>query len=81
MQDISGTGHLHADCNHPVGPFLYDFLHAVHVGLACRGRPGARGDVGQGDGSQMLGEAGFPGNVPCESLEHDPMNFWYIAAV
>ncbi len=81
MQDISGTGHLHADCNHPVGPFLYTIscMHCMSVSLAGGG-PGLGAMWGKEMALQMLGEAGF-GNVRVESLEHDPMNFWYIAAV
>ncbi|MBA4020482.1 MAG: transcriptional regulator [Pirellula sp.] len=81
MQDISGSGHLHADCNHPVGPFLYTIscMHCMSVSLAGGG-PGLGAMWGKELALKMLGEAGF-NNVRVESLEHDPMNFWYVADV
>ncbi len=47
MQDISGSGHLHHDCKHPVGPFLYTIscMHCMSVSLAGGG-PGPRRNVG-----------------------------------
>ncbi|QDU31534.1 8-demethylnovobiocic acid C(8)-methyltransferase [Anatilimnocola aggregata] len=79
MQDISGTGHVHTDCSHPVGPFLYTIscMHCMSVSLAMNG-PGLGAMWGKELALQMLGEAGL-GRVRVETLAHDPMNFWYFA--
>ncbi|WP_425617597.1 class I SAM-dependent methyltransferase [Anatilimnocola sp. NA78] len=79
MQDISGTGHVHTDCAHPVGTFLYTIscMHCMSVSLANNG-PGLGAMWGKELALQMLGEAGLA-NVRVETLAHDPMNFWYFA--
>lgn len=79
MQDISGTGHVHTDKQHPVGTFLYTIscLHCMSVSLSMNG-PGLGAMWGKELALQMLGEAGFR-EVRVETLTHDPMNFWYLA--
>lgn len=79
MQDISGSGHVHTDMQHPVGPFLYTIscLHCMSVSLAMNG-PGLGAMWGKELALQMLQEAGFS-QVRVETLAHDPMNFWYFA--
>jgi ubiquinone/menaquinone biosynthesis C-methylase UbiE len=79
MQDISGSGHLHHDCKHPVGPFLYTIscMHCMSVSLAGGG-PGLGAMWGKEKALEMLAAAGFA-DVRVETLDHDPMNFWYLA--
>ncbi|MGC3970859.1 MAG: class I SAM-dependent methyltransferase [Pirellulales bacterium] len=79
MQDISGSGHLHHDCKHPVGPFLYTIscMHCMSVSLAGGG-PGLGAMWGKEKALEMLAAANFT-NVAVKSLDHDPMNFWYLA--
>jgi 2-polyprenyl-3-methyl-5-hydroxy-6-metoxy-1,4-benzoquinol methylase len=79
MQDINGSGHLHEDCSHPMGPFLYTIscMHCTSVSLA-NGGPGLGAMWGREMALQMLGEAGFQ-NVRVETLPHDAMNFYYLA--
>jgi SAM-dependent methyltransferase len=81
MQDISGTGNVETDKQHPVGTFLYavSCLHCMSVSLANNG-PGLGAMWGKPLALQMLAEAGF-GRVRVEQLEHDPMNFWYFAEI
>lgn len=79
MQDISGSGSVQTDQEHPVGPFLYTVscMHCMSVSLANNG-PGLGAMWGKNLALQMLSEAGL-GQVRVEKLEHDPMNFWYFA--
>lgn len=79
MQDISGSGEVHTDMQHPVGPFLYTIscLHCMSVSLSMNG-PGLGAMWGRELALQMLTEAGFQ-KVRVETLAHDPMNFWYFA--
>ncbi len=79
MQDISGSGHVHQDMEHPLGPFLYTIscMHCMSVSLAANG-PGLGAMWGRELALKMLKEAGFK-KVQVHSLEHDPMNFYYIA--
>jgi cyclopropane fatty-acyl-phospholipid synthase-like methyltransferase len=79
MQDISGTGHVDTDRQHPLGTFLYTIscLHCMSVSLAMNG-PGLGAMWGQELALEMLRDAGFC-QVRVETLPHDPMNFWYFA--
>ena len=79
MQDISGSGHVHTDKSHPVGPFLYTIscMHCMSVSRANDG-PGLGAMWGKEKSLEMLNAAGFS-QVRVETLEHDPMNFWYLA--
>lgn len=81
MQDISGTGDLHADCKHPVGPFLYTIscMHCMSVSLA-NGGPGLGAMWGKEKALTMLKAAGF-NHVDVKTVPHDPMNFWYAATL
>jgi 2-polyprenyl-3-methyl-5-hydroxy-6-metoxy-1,4-benzoquinol methylase len=76
MQDISGSGHLHEDLDHPLGPFLYTIscLHCMSVSLALGG-PGLGAMWGKRTALTMLKEAGFA-RVRVETLPHDPMNYY-----
>ena len=79
MQDISGSGHVHTDMQHPVAPFLYTIscLHCMSVSLSMDG-PGLGAMWGKELALKMLDEAGFR-QVRVETLAHDPMNYWYFA--
>jgi 2-polyprenyl-3-methyl-5-hydroxy-6-metoxy-1,4-benzoquinol methylase len=81
MQDISGSGHLETDLEHPFGPFLYTVscMHCMSVSLACGG-PGLGAMWGKEKALEMLREAGFR-RVRVESLPHDPLNYFYIAGL
>ncbi len=80
MQDISGSSHLHADCQHPFGPFLYTIscMHCMSVSLA-NGGPGLGAMWGKETALRMLEEAGFA-EVRVEQLPHDPLNFYFLAS-
>jgi hypothetical protein len=80
MQDIAGSGRLEVDIGHPFGVFLYTIscMHCMSVSLAAGG-PGLGAMWGREKALAMLREAGF-GGVRVESLAHDPLNFYYIAA-
>ena len=80
MQEISGSGHVHTDIEHPLGPFLYTVscMHCMSVSLA-NGGPGLGAMWGKRKALEMLGEAGF-GSIRVETLPHDLMNEFYIAA-
>jgi 2-polyprenyl-3-methyl-5-hydroxy-6-metoxy-1,4-benzoquinol methylase len=78
MQEISGSGHVHADLGHPLGPFLYTVscMHCMSVSLAAGG-PGLGAMWGKETALRMLREAGF-GTPRVERLPHDVMNEFYI---
>lgn len=79
MQEISGSGHLHSDMSHPFGPLLYTIscMHCMSVSLAGGG-PGLGAMWGKELAQSMLADAGF-GQVEVKCLEHDLLNFWFIA--
>jgi ubiquinone/menaquinone biosynthesis C-methylase UbiE len=79
MQDIMASSHLHQNCDHPFGPFLYTIscMHCMSVSLACGG-PGLGAVWGKETALRMLREAGF-GLVRVETLPHDAMNYYYVA--
>lgn len=81
MQDISGSGHVHGDMNHPFGPFLYTIscMHCMSVSLASGG-PGLGAMWGREKALEMLSDAGFK-SVIVNELPHDPMNFYYVATL
>lgn len=81
MQEISGSSHLHTDIAHPLGPFLYTIscMHCMSVSLASGG-PGLGAMWGKQKALEMLREAGFA-SVRVETLPHDLMNDFYVAAV
>jgi 2-polyprenyl-3-methyl-5-hydroxy-6-metoxy-1,4-benzoquinol methylase len=78
MQDISGSGHVHHDIEHPMGTLLYTVscMHCMSVSLA-HGGPGLGAMWGKEMALEMLREAGF-GEVQVESLPHDLLNFYYL---
>lgn len=80
MQDIAGHTRLADNREHPLGPFLYTVscLHCMSVSLAAGG-PGLGAMWGREQALEMLSAAGFD-SVVVETLPHDPINYYYIAA-
>jgi SAM-dependent methyltransferase len=80
MQDIAGHTRLADNRDHPLGPFLYTVscLHCMSVSLAAGG-PGLGAMWGREQALEMLSAAGFD-SVVVETLAHDPINYYYIAA-
>jgi 2-polyprenyl-3-methyl-5-hydroxy-6-metoxy-1,4-benzoquinol methylase len=78
MQDISGTGHLHKDIEHPIGTFLYTIscMHCMTVSLA-QGGEGLGAMWGEAKTREYLQRAGF-GSVTTHRLAHDIQNNWYV---
>lgn len=78
MQEISGSGSVAEDREHPVGTLLYTIscAHCMSVSLAAGG-PGLGAMWGRPTALRMLDEAGF-GRVRMESLPHDVMNDYYV---
>lgn len=79
MQEISGSGQLHRDVEHPMGPFLYTVscLHCMTVSLSAGGA-GLGAMWGAETARRMLEEAGFA-KVELRTLPHDPLNFYFVA--
>lgn len=78
MQDISGTGHLHEDANHPLGTLLFTVscMHCMTVSLA-QGGEGLGAMWGEEKTREYLGKAGF-GAIETKKLAHDVQNNWYV---
>ncbi len=78
MQDISGTGHLDKDIDHPIGPFLYAIstMHCMTVSLAQDGE-GLGAMWGEEKTREYLRKAGFHA-VETKKLSHDIQNNWYV---
>jgi 2-polyprenyl-3-methyl-5-hydroxy-6-metoxy-1,4-benzoquinol methylase len=78
MQDISGTGHVHKDIDHPLGTLLYTVscMHCMTVSLA-QGGEGLGAMWGEEKTYEYLERAGF-GSVETKRLEHDIQNNWYV---
>jgi 2-polyprenyl-3-methyl-5-hydroxy-6-metoxy-1,4-benzoquinol methylase len=78
MQDISGTGHVHKDADHPLGTFLYTVscMHCMTVSLA-QGGEGLGAMWGEEKTLDYLHRAGF-GSVTKKRLAHDVQNNWYV---
>ena len=78
MQDISGTSHVHKDCDHPIGTFLYTIscMHCMTVSLAQDGE-GLGAMWGEERTRDYLTRAGF-GSVEMHRLTHDIQNNWYV---
>ncbi len=78
-QDISGRGSHAADLEHPFAPFLYTIscMHCMTVSLAYGG-DGLGAMWGRPLAIEMLTKAGFA-DVQVRSLEHDPMNDYFVA--
>ena len=79
MQDARGTGHGEDDARHPLGTFLYTVscLHWTAASLAAGGA-GLGALSGPEAARRLLAEAGFA-EVDVHTLEHDAMNFYYVA--
>ena len=79
MQDISGSGHVHEDIDHPLGTLLYTVscMHCMTVSLA-QGGEGLGAMWGEAKALEYLARAGFDA-VTTERLAHDIQNNWYIA--
>jgi 2-polyprenyl-3-methyl-5-hydroxy-6-metoxy-1,4-benzoquinol methylase len=78
MQDISGTGHLEKDIEHPIGTFLYTIscMHCMTVSLAQDGE-GLGAMWGEAKTKEYLKKAGFT-SVETNKLKHDIQNNWYV---
>jgi SAM-dependent methyltransferase len=78
MQDISGTGHVDKDVEHPLGPLLYTVscMHCMTVSLA-QGGEGLGAMWGVEKTLEYLARAGFR-SVDVKKLPHDIQNNWYV---
>jgi 2-polyprenyl-3-methyl-5-hydroxy-6-metoxy-1,4-benzoquinol methylase len=78
MQDISGSGHVHEDVDHPLGPLLYTVscMHCMTVSLA-QGGEGLGAMWGEEKATEYLRQAGFT-SIETHRLDHDIMNNWYV---
>ena len=78
MQDISGTGHVHKDAEHPLGTLLYtaSCMHCMTVSLA-QGGEGLGAMWGEEKTLEYLHRAGFR-SVEKKRLAHDIQNNWYV---
>jgi 2-polyprenyl-3-methyl-5-hydroxy-6-metoxy-1,4-benzoquinol methylase len=78
MQDINGSGHVHEDIDHPLGPLLYTVscMHCMTVSLA-QGGEGLGAMWGERKAYEYLQQAGF-GSITTNRLAHDVQNNWYV---
>ncbi len=78
MQDISGTGHVHKDADHPLGTLLYTVscMHCMTVSLA-QGGEGLGAMWGEEKTIEYLRRAGFA-SITKKKLAHDVQNNWYV---
>lgn len=78
MQDISGTGHVDRDVEHPIGTLLYTIscMHCMTVSLA-QGGEGLGAMWGEEMTREYLQRAGFT-SVETHTLAHDIQNKWYV---
>lgn len=78
MQEISGTGHVHKDIEHPIGTLLYTIstMHCMTVSLA-QGGEGLGAMWGEEKTREYLREAGFS-SIVTNKLDHDIQNNWYV---
>lgn len=78
MQDISGTGHVHQDREHPIGTLLYTVscMHCMTVSLAQDGE-GLGAMWGEEKIREYLRRAGFS-SIETHKLAHDVQNNWYV---
>jgi 2-polyprenyl-3-methyl-5-hydroxy-6-metoxy-1,4-benzoquinol methylase len=81
MQDISGSGHVHEDIDHPLGTLLYTVscMHCMTVSLA-QGGEGLGAMWGERKAHEYLQKAGFS-DVITNKLEHDVQNNWYVVRI
>jgi hypothetical protein len=78
MQDISGTGHVDKDVDHPIATFLYavSCMHCMTVSLA-QGGEGLGAMWGEEKTREYLRRAGFR-SITTHRLAHDIQNNWYV---
>jgi 2-polyprenyl-3-methyl-5-hydroxy-6-metoxy-1,4-benzoquinol methylase len=78
MQDISGSGHVHQDIDHPLGTLLYTVscMHCMTVSLA-QGGEGLGAMWGEEKTIDYLKRAGF-GSIVKRNLAHDVQNNYYV---
>lgn len=78
MQDISGSGHVHKDVEHPLGTLLYTVscMHCMTVSLA-QGGEGLGAMWGEEKTREYVARAGF-GSIETKKLDHDVQNNWYV---
>jgi len=78
MQDISGTGELQKDVEHPIGSLLYTIscMHCMTVSLA-QGGEGLGAMWGEKKTLEYLRAAGFR-SIEVHRLAHDIQNNWYV---
>lgn len=79
MQDIGGSSHVHRNLDDPLAPTKYTIscMHCMTVSLA-QGGAGLGTMWGRETAERMLAEAGFT-RVRVRQLEHDIMNYYYLA--
>ncbi len=79
-QDIAGSSHLENNLNHPIGPLMYTIstTHCMSVSLAQNGA-GLGAMWGKELATEMIQKAGFK-TVEMKELEHDIINYYYIAS-
>jgi len=78
MQDISGSGHVHKDVEHPLGTLLYTVscMHCMTVSLA-QGGEGLGAMWGEEKTREYVRDAGFS-SIETKRLAHDVQNNWYV---
>jgi 2-polyprenyl-3-methyl-5-hydroxy-6-metoxy-1,4-benzoquinol methylase len=78
MQDIAGSGQIHGDIDHPLGPFLYTIscMHCMTVSLA-QGGEGLGAMWGEERTRHYLARAGFR-SIELRRLAHDVQNNWFV---
>jgi 2-polyprenyl-3-methyl-5-hydroxy-6-metoxy-1,4-benzoquinol methylase len=79
MQDILASSCLEKNCENPIATFLYTIstMHCMTVSLA-QGGAGLGTCWGRELAETMLRDAGVR-DITVEKLEHDDMNYYYIA--
>ena len=79
MQDIAASSHVEKNVGSPLAPFLYTIscMHCMTVSLA-QGGAGLGAVWGKELACEMLDDAGFK-DVHVESLDHDILNYYYLA--
>jgi 2-polyprenyl-3-methyl-5-hydroxy-6-metoxy-1,4-benzoquinol methylase len=78
MQDINGSEDITKNMEHPLATLLYTIstMHCMTVSLA-QGGLGLGTMWGMEKANRMLREAGFT-NIQQNTLEHDPMNSYFV---
>ena len=79
MQDIAASSRLENNLDHPLAPFTYTIscMHCMTVSLA-QGGVGLGAAWGKELACRMLESSGFS-NVEVRQLDHDIINYYYIA--